>query len=131
MSAVCNQLLTTNLTNRVRISEFYCSTRHCSSTRRPNMSDVPSSSRSWEWFFVIVALVSEERMQRLCWPNHQRRHAKWKLSSNVYTLHTRFCTLGADSYAQSVLINKISASELSRKFVKAALLVGLRVLARR
>ncbi len=27
-------------------------------------------------------------------------------------------------YAQSVLVNKISASELSRKFVKGALLVG-------
>ncbi len=27
-------------------------------------------------------------------------------------------------YAQSVLINKISASELSRKFIKSALLVG-------
>ncbi len=27
-------------------------------------------------------------------------------------------------YAQSVLINKISASELSRKFLKRALLVG-------
>ena len=27
-------------------------------------------------------------------------------------------------YAQSVLINKVSASELSRKFIKSALLVG-------
>ncbi len=35
-----------------------------------------------------------------------------------------FCTFGADLYAQSVLINKISASELSRKFMKSALLVG-------
>ncbi len=32
---------------------------------------------------------------------------------------------GADSHAQSVLINKISASELSRKFIKSALSVGL------
>ncbi len=30
----------------------------------------------------------------------------------------------ADSYAQSVLINKISASELWRKFIKSPLLVG-------
>ncbi len=30
----------------------------------------------------------------------------------------------ADLYAQSVLINKISASELSREFAKSALLVG-------
>ncbi len=42
----------------------------------------------------------------------------------MYTFHTRFCTFGADSYAQSVLINKISAAELSRKFIKTALLVG-------
>ena len=33
-------------------------------------------------------------------------------------------TFGANSYAQSVLINKIFASELSRKFSKSALLVG-------
>ena len=35
-----------------------------------------------------------------------------------------FCTLGADLYAQLVLTNKISASELRRKFIKSALLVG-------
>ncbi len=57
-------------------------------------------------------------------PNHQRWHAKWELSRNAYTLHTRFCTFRADLLAQSVLISKISASELSRKFVKSALLVG-------
>ncbi len=33
--------------------------------------------------------------------------------------------LGADMCGQSVLINKISASELSRKFIKSALLVGM------
>ena len=42
----------------------------------------------------------------------------------MYTLHTHFCTFGANLYGQSVLINKIPASELSRKFVKSALLVG-------
>ncbi len=42
----------------------------------------------------------------------------------MYTLHTRFCTFGADLHAQSVLINKISASEISRKFINSALLVG-------
>ncbi len=41
-----------------------------------------------------------------------------------YTLHTRFCTLGANLHAQSVTIDKISALELSRKFIKGALLVG-------
>ncbi len=53
---------------------------------------------------------------------------KWKLGRNTYTLRTRFfCTSGADSYAQLVLINKISASELSRKFIKGALLFLLLV----
>ena len=35
-----------------------------------------------------------------------------------------FARLGTDSHAQSVLIDKISASELRRKFIKSALLVG-------
>ncbi len=42
----------------------------------------------------------------------------------MYTLHTPFCKFGTDLYAQSVLISKISASELSRKFIGTALLVG-------
>ncbi len=42
----------------------------------------------------------------------------------MYTLHSRFCTFGTNLHAQLVLINKISASEISRKFVKIALLVG-------
>ncbi len=49
---------------------------------------------------------------------------KAQLEYTVYTLHTRFCTLGVDLYAQSVLINKISASELRQEFIKSALLVG-------
>ena len=52
-------------------------------------------------------------------PNHQRGYAKWNLSWNYrYTLHTCFCMFGTNLYAQSVLINKISASQLSQKFVK-------------
>ena len=35
-----------------------------------------------------------------------------------------FCTFGTDLHAQSMFINKISASELSRNFIKSALLVG-------
>ena len=60
-----------------------------------------------------------------CHPNHQRWHPKWKLSRNMCTccMHV-FCTLGADLHAQSALANKISASELSRKFIMSALLVG-------
>ncbi len=43
----------------------------------------------------------------------------------IYTMHARFfCTFGADLQCQSVLINKISAMEFSRKFIKNALLVG-------
>ncbi len=42
----------------------------------------------------------------------------------MYTVHTRFCTFGADLYAQSELISKISASELSQKFIKSELSVG-------
>ncbi len=40
------------------------------------------------------------------------------------TLHTCFWTFGTDLYAQSALIDKISASELTRKFIESALLVG-------
>ncbi len=36
-----------------------------------------------------------------------------------------FCTFGDVLYAQSVLIGKTSASEVSQKFIKSALLVGL------
>ena len=47
---------------------------------------------------------------------------KWKLSWNC--IHIAY-TFGTDLNAQSVLINKTSASELSRKLIKSALLVGL------
>ena len=45
-------------------------------------------------------------------------------SRNIYMLHTSFFTFDADLYAQSVLTNKISASELTRKLIKSPLLVG-------
>ncbi len=57
-------------------------------------------------------------------PNHQQWHAKWKLSRNMYTMRTRFCTFGSDLYARSVLFNYVSASELRPKLIKSALLVG-------
>ncbi len=56
--------------------------------------------------------------------NHQGRYAKWKISWNMYTLHARLRTFGTDLQAQSVLISKILGSELRRKFIKSALLVG-------
>ncbi len=42
---------------------------------------------------------------------------------HVHVAHT-FCKFGANLYAQLVLLNKIFASELSRKFIKGPLLVG-------
>ena len=45
-------------------------------------------------------------------------------SEYVHIAYTFFCTFAADLYAQSVLSNKNLASELSRKFIKSALLVG-------
>ncbi len=64
--------------------------------------------------------------------NYWKQRAHYERNCIVYpttnggirTLHTHFCTFGTDVYAQSVLINKISALELSRKFTKSALLVG-------
>ncbi len=59
-------------------------------------------------------------------PNQQRWYAKWKRSVGICThcMHV-FARLAPDLCAQSVLISKISASELRRKFIKSALLVGL------
>ena len=45
-------------------------------------------------------------------------------SEHVHVAHTFFARFGADLYAQSVLISKISAPELSQKFIKSALSVG-------
>ena len=60
-----------------------------------------------------------------CQPNHQQRYAKCKLGREyVHVAHTFFARLGTDLCAQSVLNNKISASELSGKFIKSTLLVG-------
>ncbi len=50
---------------------------------------------------------------------------KWKLSQNMYALRVHiFARLPPDLHAQSAFINKISASELTRKFIKSALIVG-------
>ena len=89
----------------------------------------------WWWWLANPSFFSlsprrtrvEKMGNRVCLPNHQRWRAKWKLSRNVHTLHTRFGTFGTELYAQSVLSNKISALELTRKFIKSALLVGFSV----
>ncbi len=45
-------------------------------------------------------------------------------SEHVRIAYTFFACFRADLYAQSVIINKVSASELRRKIIKSALLVG-------
>ncbi len=77
-------------------------------------------SNSW------TAMQHPSLQQQRCKPNQQRWHAKWKLSQNMFMLHTRFffCMFGDDLHAQSALCNKISASKLGKKFSKSALLVG-------
>ena len=47
------------------------------------------------------------------------------LSEYVHVAYMFFCTFGVDLYDQSVRTKKNSASELSRKFIKSALLVGM------
>ncbi len=42
----------------------------------------------------------------------------------IHIAYMFFCSFDANLYTQSMLINKISASQLSRKFIKSALLVG-------
>ncbi len=42
----------------------------------------------------------------------------------MHVAHMFFARFGIDLHAQSVIINEISASELSRKFIKSVLLVG-------
>ena len=45
-------------------------------------------------------------------------------SEHVHVTCTFFALFGTDLHAQSVLSDKISASELRRKFMKSAFLVG-------
>ena len=81
----------------------------------------PTGAGSADWSSTATAVSQSSTAIFL--PNHQRSCAKWKLSWNI--LHTtHFCTLGANLHAQSVLISKISASELRKRLIKSALLVG-------
>ncbi len=60
-------------------------------------------------------------------PNQQRWRAKMEAQSEyVHVAYTFLHVLAPICYARSVLVNKISASELSRKSIKSALLVGER-----
>ena len=66
------------------------------------------------------------QMPRRVLPNHQRSHAKMEAQlEHVRVAYTFYAGLAPTCMLQSVIGNKISASELSRKFIKSALLVGM------
>ncbi len=80
------------------------------------------ASISWTLFQIGLLSLSLSLLS----PNHQWWCAKMEAQSEyVHIAYTLLPRLGADSHAPSVLSNKISASEIRRKFVKSALLVGL------
>ena len=84
--------------------------------------------QKWLLFFLKKILRRWSRIRHSIHekdPNQQRWYAKWKLSRNTYTLHTRLCTFGCQFCMLSrCLVTKFLASELSRKFTKSVLLVG-------
>ncbi len=64
-------------------------------------------------------------------PNHQRGHAKLKLSWNAYVhstgiccTHVFFALLAPICMLSRCLLAKFCASELGRKFIRSVLLVG-------
>ncbi len=63
---------------------------------------------------------------RTCTPNHLlQRYARMEAQSEYACIAcTLSCASGTDLRARPVLVDKISASELSRKCVKSELLVG-------
>ncbi len=71
---------------------------------------------------LLLPFIDAGEREDLHYPTTKQWHAKMEAQSEF--VRTRYRTFGADLYAQSVLINKISGSELSRKFTKSALLVG-------
>ena len=74
---------------------------------------------------VCVAFSIPNEQYSNVGPNQQRWYAKWKLSLKcVHIAYNVFVRFGTDLHAQSVLIDKVSASELRRKFIKVALSVG-------
>ncbi len=82
-------------------SPFFFYTARLFSHASHNSSPPAPDSKTRIFFFPLAI------------PTTNGGNQKWKLSWNMYTLQTCFCTFGADLYAQSVLINKISALELS------------------
>ena len=79
---------------------------------------------------ACVILRSVQRRITPYFPTTNGGTQKWKLGRNMCTFCVHgdfffFARFGTDLHAQSVLSNKISASELRRKFVKGPLSVGL------
>ena len=75
----------------------------------------------------FAASVGRKEVIYFCcsYPNHQQWHAKMEARSKyAHVAHTFLHACARILYAQSALINKISASELSRNFIKGALSVG-------
>ncbi len=66
--------------------------------------------------------------ERFPWARAWRTESKRKQTKSNRTrkkkLSWNFCTFGTDLHAQLVLIDKVYASELSRKFIKKVMLVG-------
>ncbi len=64
------------------------------------------------------ANVAGTRHPTTSYPTTNWWHAKWELSQDMYALRTHSRTFDADLHADSVIIRKISALELRRKFIK-------------
>ncbi len=82
-------------------------------------SDSGNRNSSVSWTLIIKQASSPM-------PNHQRWRAKLEAQSeHVHVACTFFfARSGTDLRARSVLIDKISASEISQKSIRSALLVG-------
>ncbi len=74
--------------------------------------------------FTLKYVANIGRVPVLYAPTTQPPTVVCKMEAQLKYLHIAY-TVFANSYSQSVFINKISASELSQKFIKSAFLVGL------
>ena len=75
----------------------------------------------------FLGLVQEKKMRKsLLYCSHSRlpnHHQRWYAKMEARLEYIRY-TFGANLFAQSVLINKLSALDLGREFIESALLVG-------
>ncbi len=82
-------------------------------------SDVTNCPKKWDILTSKNLISPWTQPQTVCLCKR-----KAQLEHMVHVACTFFGTFGADVYAQSALSDKIPALELSRKFIKSALLVG-------